>query len=115
MILIAARILIGSLQSIIHKDYMEFSWFFVVVCVITIIVKLFLFLYSNKLAKKGQLDYSNNRYKGKELGEILFYNEIGECDAESIIEAWYKDAKDFRYHNKNQMIFHQFQQYVYYN
>ena len=58
--------------------------------------------FANKLAKKGQLDNSNNKYKGKELGEILFYNEIGECDAESIIEAWYKDAKDFRYHNTNQ-------------
>jgi uncharacterized protein YkwD len=61
--------------------------------------------FANKLAKKekkGDLDYSNNRYKGSELGEILFYNEIGECDAETVIDSWYKDAKEFRYHNINQ-------------
>lgn len=58
--------------------------------------------FANKLAKNGKLDYSNNRYKGSELGEILFYNEIGECDTDTVIDSWYKDAKDFRYHNKNQ-------------
>lgn len=58
--------------------------------------------FANKLAKKGKLDYSNNSYKGSELGEILFYNEIGECDAEIVIDSWYKDAKEFRYHNINQ-------------
>ena len=60
--------------------------------------------FANKLAKKekkGDLDYSNNRYKGSELGEILFYNEIGECDTESVIDAWYKDAKDFKFNNSN--------------
>ena len=58
--------------------------------------------FANKLAKyNGELDYSNNKYKGAELGEILFYNEIGECDTESVIDAWYKDAKDFKFNNSN--------------
>ena len=58
--------------------------------------------FANKLAKKGELDYSNNKYKGSELGEILFYNEIGECDTETVIDSWYKDSKEFRYKMKNQ-------------
>ena len=57
--------------------------------------------FANKLAKTGVLDYSNNSYKGSELGEILFYNEIGEIDTESVIDTWYKDSKDFRYNNSN--------------
>ena len=57
--------------------------------------------FANKLAKTGVLDYSNNSYKGGELGEILFYNEIGEIDTESVIDTWYKDSKDFRYNNSN--------------
>ena len=57
--------------------------------------------FANKLAKTGELDYSNNSYKGGELGEILFYNEIGEIDTESVIDTWYKDSKDFRYNNSN--------------
>ena len=57
--------------------------------------------FANKLAKTGELDYSNNSYKGGELGEILFYNEVGEIDTESVIDTWYKDSKDFRYNNSN--------------
>ena len=57
--------------------------------------------FANKLAKIGELDYSNNKYKGGELGEILFYNEVGEIDTESVIDNWYKDSKDFRYNNSN--------------
>ena len=57
--------------------------------------------FANKLAKTGELDYSNNSYKGGELGEILFYNEIGEIDTESVIDTWHKDSKDFRYNNSN--------------
>ena len=57
--------------------------------------------FANKLAKNGQLDYSNNTYKGYDLGEILFYNELGEVDTESVIDSWYKDSKEFRYNNSN--------------
>ena len=57
--------------------------------------------FANKLAKNGQLDYSNNTYKGYDLGEILFYNELGEVDTESVIDSWYKDSKEFRFNNSN--------------
>ena len=56
--------------------------------------------FANKLAKKGDIDYSNNSYNGEELGEILFYYS-GDCDAETVIETWNKDAKTFRYNSKN--------------
>ena len=56
--------------------------------------------FANKLAKKGDIDYSNNTYNGEELGEILFYYS-GDCDAETVIETWNKDAKTFRYNSKN--------------
>ena len=57
--------------------------------------------YANKLAKVGILEYSNNSYKGAELGEILFYNEVGEINTDTVIEDWYKDEKDFRFNNSN--------------
>lgn len=56
--------------------------------------------FANKLAKKGDIDYSNNTYNGEELGEILFYYS-GDCDAETVIETWNKDANTFRYNSKN--------------
>lgn len=57
--------------------------------------------FANKLAKNGKLDYSNNNYKGEELGEILFYNELGEVDTEAVIDSWYKDSKDYKFNNSN--------------
>jgi uncharacterized protein YkwD len=58
--------------------------------------------FANKIAKNEKLDYSNNHYKGSELGEILFYNELGEVDTDSVIDAWYENHKNFRYNQKNQ-------------
>ena len=56
--------------------------------------------FANKIAKKGQLDYSNNQYNGEELGEILFYYS-SDCDAETVIETWNEDSKNFKYNSKN--------------
>ena len=56
--------------------------------------------FANKIAKKGELEYSNSMYKGEELGEILFYYS-SDCDAETVIETWNKDSKHFRYNSKN--------------
>ena len=56
--------------------------------------------FSNKLAKVGDLRYSENKYKGETLGEILFYYG-GECTADSVVETWNKDSKTFRYNSKN--------------
>ena len=59
--------------------------------------------FSNLLSKKGgELEFSNNKYKGEELGEITFYNEIGEVNTELIIDNWYSDEKNFEYEAKNQ-------------
>lgn len=52
MMIVSIKLLFDSFMSLIHKSIFVFSWFLVLVCVITIIVKLFLFLYTNSLAKK---------------------------------------------------------------
>nr|MBP3681148.1 cation transporter [Clostridia bacterium] len=52
MMIVSIKLLFDSFMSLIHKNIFEFSWFLVLVCAITIIVKLFLFLYTNSLAKK---------------------------------------------------------------
>ena len=59
--------------------------------------------FANKLSKiGGELEFSNNTYKGEELGEINFYNELGEVNTEAVIDAWYEDEKFFGYNEKNQ-------------
>lgn len=52
MIIVSIKLLFDSVMSLVNKSTFEFSWFLILVCVITIIVKLFLFLYTNSLAKK---------------------------------------------------------------
>ena len=52
MMVIALKLLYDSIMSLINKDTFEFSWFLVIVCIITIIVKLSLFLFTNKLSKE---------------------------------------------------------------
>lgn len=52
MMIVSIKLLFDSFMSLIHKSIFVFSWFLVLVCAITIIVKLFLFLYTNSLAKK---------------------------------------------------------------
>lgn len=52
MIIVAVKLLFDSVFSLINQSFMSFSWFLVLVCVITIIVKICLFIYTNKLCKK---------------------------------------------------------------
>lgn len=52
MILVATKLLYDSVFSLIEQSKFTFSWFLVAVCIITIIVKFSLFLYTGKLAKK---------------------------------------------------------------
>lgn len=52
MIVIAFKLLYDSIYTLIYGSELIFSWFLVVVCLITIAVKLALFLYTNRLAKK---------------------------------------------------------------
>ena len=52
MIVVAAKLLYDSSYSLINGSTMQFSWFLVIVCIITIVVKLALYFYTNKLCKK---------------------------------------------------------------
>lgn len=52
MIGISLKLLYNSLISLIYGCKFEFSWFLVIVCVVTIIVKLCLFLYTKFLSHK---------------------------------------------------------------
>ncbi len=52
MIMIAIKLFSRSLNSLLYQDDYKFSWFLVVVCAITIIVKLSLYIYTYKLSKK---------------------------------------------------------------
>ena len=52
MMAVALKLLYDSIISLINGDTFEFSWFLVIVCIVTIIVKLTLFIYTNKLSKK---------------------------------------------------------------
>lgn len=52
MIVIAFKLLYDSIYTLIYGSELIFSWFLVIVCLVTIAVKLALFLYTNRLAKK---------------------------------------------------------------
>ncbi len=52
MIVIAFKLLYDSIYTLIYGSELVFSWFLIIVCIITIGVKLALFLYTNRLAKK---------------------------------------------------------------
>lgn len=52
MIFVAAKLLYDSISTLILGSNLEFSWLLIVVCVITIITKFLLFLYTKKASKK---------------------------------------------------------------
>lgn len=52
MILISIKLLLSSFNSLIYKDNYKFSWMLVIVCIVTIITKLGLYIYTHKLSKK---------------------------------------------------------------
>ena len=52
MILISIKLLVSSFNSLIYKANYKFSWILVIVCVVTIIVKLLLYIYTHRLSKK---------------------------------------------------------------
>lgn len=52
MIFVAVKLLYDSVLSLINRDAFTFSWFLVLVCIITIIVKFFLYLYTKTMSKK---------------------------------------------------------------
>ena len=52
MILLSVKLLIDSVTSLINNNSFNFSWGLIVVCAITICTKLFLYIYTKKVAKK---------------------------------------------------------------
>ena len=52
MILVSIKLLASSINSLLTKSYFEFSWMLVIVCILTIITKFILFIYTKKLYKK---------------------------------------------------------------
>lgn len=52
MILVAAKLFFDSISSLILGSKLQFSLILVIVCIITIIVKLFLYLYTKRASKK---------------------------------------------------------------
>lgn len=52
MMIVAIKLLIDSVTSLILKSTVQFSWLLVIACIITILIKLFLYVYTNMLNKK---------------------------------------------------------------
>lgn len=52
MMVVALKLLYDAILSLVYHSELTFSWFLVFVCIITIMTKLALFLYTNKLSKK---------------------------------------------------------------
>ena len=51
MIVVSFKLLYDAAFSIINGSNMQFSWFLVIVCIITIVVKFILYIYTSKLCK----------------------------------------------------------------
>ena len=52
MIIVAIKLLINSINSLTNNEKYKFSWILILVCIITIIVKFSLYLYTHSLSKK---------------------------------------------------------------
>lgn len=52
MVFVAAKLLYDSISTLILGSNLEFSWILIIVCIITIITKLALFIYTKKALKK---------------------------------------------------------------
>ena len=52
MILMALKVIIDSVKSLIFKSNYHFSIWLIIVCIITIIIKFLLYLYTNHISKK---------------------------------------------------------------
>lgn len=52
MIVVSFKLFVDSILSLINKQYFEFSWILILVCVITIITKFCLYIYTKRLYKK---------------------------------------------------------------
>ena len=63
MILVSFKLLVDSTTSLINKTYFEFSWILILVCILTIITKLILYIYTKKLFNKYDNILLKSNYK----------------------------------------------------
>ena len=63
MILVSLKLLIDSANTLINKTYFEFSWILILVCILTIITKLYIYIYTKKLFKKYDNILLKSNYK----------------------------------------------------
>lgn len=63
MILVSFKLLINSFSSLINNSYFEFSWFLIIVCIITILTKLILYFYTKNMFKKYDNILLKSNYK----------------------------------------------------
>lgn len=52
MILVSLKLFIDSILSLVYKSHFEFSCFLIIICIITIITKFCLYIYTKKMFKK---------------------------------------------------------------
>lgn len=52
MVLVAMKLLESSVRALVKPEGYSFSWWLVIVCIVTIIIKLSLYIYTHSLAKK---------------------------------------------------------------
>ena len=52
MIIMGAKVLFDSIESFIHNSKFDFSIWLIIVCIVTIVVKFLLYIYTNKISKK---------------------------------------------------------------
>ena len=77
MIYMAVQIFINSLAAIVNKSTYEFSFWLIIVCIVTIITKFSLFIYTNSLSKKyDNLLIKSNSYDHRNDCILTTFNLI---------------------------------------
>ncbi len=63
MLVMSLKLFLDSILSLIHKSTFTFSWLLILVCIITILTKLALFLYTKKMYQKYHSILLQSAYK----------------------------------------------------
>lgn len=63
MIVLSLKLLLDSIKSLIQHSHFEFSYMLVIICIITIITKLVLYIYTKKMFKKYDNILLKSNYK----------------------------------------------------
>ncbi len=63
MILLSAKLLFDSISSLVKKSHFEFSWGLIAVCILTIIIKFILYIYTKSMFKKYNSILLKSNYK----------------------------------------------------